>query len=85
MVVELAHTWIRAEGASPTRSAGLLHGILGSSSNWKSFAGRLVAACPEWQICSAIFEGTETHPRGQGLTHSTPCAEDVAAWSSAST
>ncbi len=43
----LAHTRLVAPGASPSRDFYFLHGILGSRSNWRAIARRLVAARPE--------------------------------------
>jgi len=43
----LAHTRIVAPGASPARDLYFLHGILGSRSNWRSIAKRLVHARPD--------------------------------------
>ena len=42
----LAHTIVRAEGKTPTRSLLFLHGILGSGTNWRGFAKRLLAGRP---------------------------------------
>src|SRR5262245_6922805 len=46
----LAHHEVQAEGARPARNALLLHGILGSQMNLRSFARRLVEAYPQWRI-----------------------------------
>jgi esterase len=45
---DLGHAVVAADGATPTRYVLFLHGILGSGSNWRSFARRLVAARPTW-------------------------------------
>lgn len=40
-----------------TRTAWLLHGILGSGRNWRSFARRLSEAHPEWQFWMPDLRG----------------------------
>lgn len=55
----------------------LLHGILGSNRNWRSFARRLVAARPEWQ---AVLVDLRCHGESTHLAppHSlTACANDL--------
>lgn len=44
------HDLVTASGATPDRYMLVLHGILGSGANWRTFARRLVAACPSWGI-----------------------------------
>lgn len=73
-----AHTVIGATGRTPARSAFLLHGIFGSGRNWKTFAGRLAAACPDWSI--ALVDLRE-HGASQGAPppHTlAACAGDLA-------
>lgn len=55
----------------------VLHGILGSGANWRTFARRLAAACPEWGVILVDL-------RAHGLSTSAPpphtvraCAEDL--------
>jgi pimeloyl-ACP methyl ester carboxylesterase len=74
----LAHEVVRAEGASPRRTAMLVHGILGSRGNWKSFARRLVEAFPEWQIVLVDLRGHGESPAGPGPNTVEACAEDLA-------
>jgi esterase len=47
-VSTLAHTVLQPTGRSPERAMLFLHGILGSRSNWRSFARAFVAARPDW-------------------------------------
>jgi pimeloyl-ACP methyl ester carboxylesterase len=42
------HALVTAPGATPSRWMLVLHGILGSGTNFRSFARRLAAACPDW-------------------------------------
>ena len=44
----LHHTTVTAPGAQPSRYLLVLHGILGSGGNFRSFVRRLSAARPEW-------------------------------------
>jgi esterase len=44
----LAHTVLAPKERSPARAMLFLHGILGSRSNWRSFARAFVTARPDW-------------------------------------
>ena len=44
----LAHEFVTAVGARPTRSLVFLHGILGSGQNLRTLARRFVEAHPDW-------------------------------------
>lgn len=68
-------------GKSPTRWMIFLHGILGSGSNWRTFAQKLVAARPSW---GAVLVDLRAH--GQSVGFAPPhtveaCARDVRALS----
>src|ERR1700679_538748 len=43
-----SHARVTAPGAEPSRWMLVLHGILGSGANFRSFARRLAAARPDW-------------------------------------
>lgn len=47
----LAHSIVTAPNTSPERSMLVLHGILGTRSNWRGIARKVVTEAPEWGIC----------------------------------
>lgn len=44
----LEHQRYKAEGATPTKSAWFIHGIMGSQRNWRSFTKSLAERHPDW-------------------------------------
>ncbi len=60
----LAHTLVRAPGASPARWMLFLHGIFGSGANWRTIARRWVAERPQW---GAVLVDLRMHGQSQGL------------------
>lgn len=70
-----------ASGASAgrPRTAVILHGILGSKNNWRSFAQKLVDAAPGWRVVALDLRNHgESH--GQSPPHTVEaCADDVQA------
>jgi pimeloyl-ACP methyl ester carboxylesterase len=65
------------EGASPTRTALIAHGILGSGRNWRSFARKLVAQLPNWQV---LLVDQRCHGKTSGMPgpHTLQrCADDL--------
>ena len=56
-VATLAHTIVRAEGKTPTRSLLFLHGILGTRANWRGIARRLVDERPELSVVLVDLRG----------------------------
>jgi len=78
-VPTLAHALVTADGREPSRWMFFLHGILGSGSNWRSFARSFVAARPSW---GAVLVDLRLHGNSQGFLppHTiAACAEDLAA------
>ncbi|MEZ4266942.1 MAG: alpha/beta hydrolase [Myxococcota bacterium] len=75
---ELARITVEAPGATPRATAFMLHGILGSGQNWRSFARSLVAAHPEWRV---VLPDLRNHGRSAGAAapHTVAsCAGDLA-------
>jgi esterase len=70
-----AYTPITAPGATPSRWMLVLHGILGSGANWRSFILRLAAARPEWGF---LLVDLRLHGRSQGAPppHTVEAAAD---------
>jgi pimeloyl-ACP methyl ester carboxylesterase len=60
----LAHTLLTAPGRVPQSWLLFLHGVLGSGSNWRSFARRLVDEVPQW---GAVLVDLRMHGGSQGL------------------
>jgi len=75
-----AHVDVHAPGLTePKEVAFLLHGILGSGTNWRSFARRLVTAHPEWLF---VLVDLRNHGDSSGAAppHTVAaCAADLAA------
>ncbi|MCB9764800.1 MAG: alpha/beta hydrolase [Alphaproteobacteria bacterium] len=66
-----------AAGASPSRWAFVLHGILGSGNNWRSFCRRLVKEAPGWGF---VLVDLRNHGRSSGAPppHTVDaCADDL--------
>lgn len=66
------HDVVLAPGTDPDRYLLILHGILGSGSNWRTFARRLAAACPAWGMVLVDL-------RAHGLSAAAPPPHSVAA------
>ncbi len=67
-----------APGATPTRTAFVLHGILGSGRNWRTIARRIVRAWPEWRL---VLVDLRNHGDSEGAPppHTVrACADDLA-------
>jgi esterase len=57
-----SHALVAPDGKTPEAWLLFLHGILGSGSNWRTIARRLVAARPDW---GAILVDLRMHGRSQ--------------------
>jgi pimeloyl-ACP methyl ester carboxylesterase len=58
-----AHVAVTAPGADPSRWMLVLHGLLGSGANWRSFARRLALAHPGWGF---LLVDLRMHGQSQG-------------------
>lgn len=58
-----SHTEVTAPGATPSRWMLVLHGILGSGANFRTFTRRLAAARPAWGF---VLVDMRMHGRSQG-------------------
>lgn len=56
------HSFVTAPGAVPAQWMLVLHGIYGSGSNWRSFAGKLVERQPGWGL---VLVDLRMHGRSQ--------------------
>jgi pimeloyl-ACP methyl ester carboxylesterase len=57
------HALVTAPDARPSRWMLVLHGILGSGGNFRSFARRLAVACPDWGF---VLVDLRLHGQSQG-------------------
>jgi len=57
------HSFVTAPGASPGQWMLVLHGIYGSGTNWRTFAGKLVERQPDWGL---VLVDLRMHGRSQG-------------------
>ncbi len=75
----LTHAIVEADGSSPSKTMLFLHGILGSGSNWRTFARQVVAVRPEWR---AVLVDLRKHGGSQDFAppHTLPaCVGDLVA------
>jgi pimeloyl-ACP methyl ester carboxylesterase len=75
----LASSRVIAEGSSPSKWIMMLHGILGTGANWRSFAQKLVKGSPAW---GAVLVDLRNHGASQGFAppHTLEaCARDLEA------
>eukprot|EP00929_Paragymnodinium_shiwhaense_P066085 TRINITY_DN33111_c0_g1_i2.p1 TRINITY_DN33111_c0_g1~~TRINITY_DN33111_c0_g1_i2.p1 ORF type:complete len:338 (-),score=23.17 TRINITY_DN33111_c0_g1_i2:12-947(-) len=78
----LAHNWAggEAQSASSTKTVVLMHGILGSKSNWNTPARRLLdrAAPFGWRVLQVDHRSHGQSPIGDGPHSLQACAADLA-------
>jgi esterase len=58
-----SHALVTAPGVEPSRWMLVLHGILGSGANFRTFARRLATACPAWGF---VLVDQRMHGQSQG-------------------
>ena len=75
----LRFTQLTAPNAQPSRWAVVLHGILGSGTNLRTFARKLALALPEWGFVLPDLRGHGDSPPGEAPYTVAACAEDVLA------
>lgn len=74
--MKLAYTEV--SGAAATKTAFVLHGILGSGKNWRAFARRLADELPSWRfVLVDLRNHGESHPAPPPHTIEA-CARDLA-------
>jgi esterase len=59
----LSSATLTAAGAAPTRACLVLHGILGSKTNWRTLGRRIVDARPDWAL---VLVDLRAHGASQG-------------------
>lgn len=79
MIVPLAAESVGADHAAPARTCLILHGILGSRGNWRSFARRLAQAHPEWRFVSVDLRNHGDSGVGAPPNSVADCARDLRA------
>lgn len=75
----LAHEVVCAPGASPSRTAFFLHGILGAGRNWRSFTRRLAERHTDWRFVLPDLRNHGDSPALPPPHTVAACAEDLAA------
>ncbi len=70
-------TTIQAPGGAPDRVVYILHGILGSGRNWRSFARRLVRRRPDCRLILADLRGHGDSPSGAPPHTLQACVDDL--------
>ncbi len=60
----LSYATVSAPGATPARAAFVLHGILGSKTNWRTLARRITAEDPSWAL---VLVDLRLHGASQGM------------------
>lgn len=73
-----AYRIIAATDATPTKTAVMLHGILGSKQNWRSFLRGVVADRPSWQFITPDHRHHGDSKGASAPNTLAACADDVA-------
>lgn len=60
----LSHAIVSAAGATPIRACLVLHGILGSKTNWRTLARRIAGSVPDWAF---VLVDLREHGASMGL------------------
>lgn len=75
--VQLHHSLVMHGEGQPKRWMLMLHGILGSGGNWRSFARQLAAAAPSWGFVLVDLRGHGHSPGGHAPYTLQACARDL--------
>lgn len=75
--LQLHHSQVQARGAAPTRALLFAHGILGSGSNLRGLAQRLVEREPDWVAVLVDLRGHGRSPRFAPPHTVEACAQDL--------
>lgn len=65
------------EGRAPSRTVFILHGILGSSRNWKSYSRKLAQAMPDWRFVLVDLRNHGDSSGAEGPHTLDACADDL--------
>ncbi len=68
---------LMAPEATPSRTAYVLHGILGSAKNWRTFGRRLTAGHPDWRVVLVDLRNHGDSPAFDSQNTLQSCAEDL--------
>ena len=79
MVAELNVIEVPARGDGPERVGFILHGILGSAKNWRSFSRRLASSYPGWRWFLVDLRNHGDSPKGASPHSLKACADDLVA------
>ncbi|TYZ61033.1 hypothetical protein PybrP1_012122 [[Pythium] brassicae (nom. inval.)] len=73
----LAYRVFEHAGAAPTKTAVVMHGILGNKLNWRTFSMKLAAAFPDWRFVAVDHRGHGESPSLSAPHSIEACANDV--------
>jgi pimeloyl-ACP methyl ester carboxylesterase len=77
MVAQLNAIEVPARGGGPEKVGFILHGILGSAKNWRSFSRRLASTYPGWRWYLVDLRNHGESPKGQSPHTLKACANDL--------